>query len=62
MESDLEEKIKLLEEENKVLKERLSKYANPKVSQKKYYEKNKEKILARNSEYKKRKKLKDECV
>jgi len=41
----LKEKVKSLEEENIQLKERLSKYTKQKPSGKKYYEKNKEKIL-----------------
>lgn len=51
----LKEKIKSLEEENIQLKERLSKYTSP-PSQKTYYQKNKEKIIARNAEYAKNKK------
>jgi uncharacterized protein YlxW (UPF0749 family) len=52
---ELKEKVKNLEQENIQLKERLSKYTNPK-SQKTYYEKNKERIIARNIEYAKNKK------
>jgi len=52
---DKDDKIKSLEEENLQLKERLSKYTNPQ-RQKKYYEENKEKIIAHNAEYAKNKK------
>jgi hypothetical protein len=41
----LKEKNKLLEDEVKTLKERLSKYTKQTNSGKKYYEKNKDKIL-----------------
>ena len=57
-ETILKERIKFLEEENKQLKERLSKYTNPERT-KIYYEKNKEKIIARNTEYAKNKKTKE---
>jgi len=50
-----DDKIKLLEQENIQLKERLKKYTNPQ-RQKKYYEENKDKIIAYNIEYAKNKK------
>ena len=52
---ELKEKVKRLEEENIQLQERLSKYTNPQRN-KKYYEENKEKIIAHNMEYAKNKK------
>lgn len=51
----LKECIKQLEEENLNLKERLSKYTRP-ACQNTYYQKNKDKIIARNTEYAKNKK------
>lgn len=51
----LKERVKYLEDENLKLKERLSKYTRP-PSQKTYYEKNKERIISRNTEYAKNKK------
>jgi predicted nuclease with TOPRIM domain len=52
---ELKEKVKSLEQENIQLKERLSKYTNPQRN-KKYYEENKDKIIAHNIEYAKNKK------
>lgn len=51
----LKECIKNLQDEIICLKERLSKYTNPNRT-KKYYEANKERIIARNAEYAKNKK------
>ena len=48
-----EQNDKLLEE-NKLLKERLKKYTCP-ISHKTYYERNREKIIKRNTEYRKNK-------
>lgn len=48
----LQDKITLLEQENSQLKERLKKYTNPE-RQKKYKEKNREKILEYAKEYQK---------
>ena len=46
-----EDKIKLLEEENEILKEKLKKYTAPTRS-KKFYENHKEEIQQKNKEYK----------
>ena len=46
-----EDKIKLLEEENEILKEKLKKYTAPPRS-KKFYENHKEEIQQKNKEYK----------
>ena len=46
-----EDKIKLLEEENEILKEKLKKYTAPTRS-KKFYENHKEEIQHKNKEYK----------
>ena len=51
----LKDRVKNLEDEIIALKERLSKYTNPNRT-KKYYEANKERIIARNAEYAKNKK------
>lgn len=51
----LKECIKTLQDEISALKDHLSKYTNPNRT-KKYYEANKERIIARNSEYAKNKK------
>ena len=48
---DLINKNKLLEEENKELKEKLKKYTSPKRS-KTFYENHKEDVLQKNKEYK----------
>ena len=48
---DIINKVKLLEEENKELKEKLKKYTAPTRS-KFFYEYNKEEILKKNKEYK----------
>ena len=48
---ELINKNKLLEEENKELKEKLKKYTAP-TRHKTYYENHKQKILAKNKEYK----------
>jgi len=50
-ESNLQEKIKLLEEENKELKEKLKKYTAP-VRHKNYYESHKDDIIQKTKEYK----------
>ena len=50
-EPNLQEKIKLLEEENKELKEKLKKYTAP-IRSKFCYENHKEEILQKNKEYK----------
>lgn len=47
---ELANKNKLLEEENKELKEKLKKYTAP-VRHKNYYENHKEEVLARNKAY-----------
>jgi len=47
---DLKEKILLLEKENKDLKEHLKKYTNGE-NNKRYYEKNKEKVKQQGAEY-----------
>ena len=46
-----EDKIKLLEEENEILKEKLKKYTAPTRS-KKFYENHKEELQQKNKEYK----------
>jgi hypothetical protein len=51
-EPNLQEKIKLLEEENKELKEKLKKYTAP-VRHKNYYESHKDDIIQKTKEYKK---------
>jgi hypothetical protein len=48
---ELINKNKLLEEENKVLKEKLKKYTAP-ARHKNYYENHKQEVLAKNKEYK----------
>jgi hypothetical protein len=50
-EAELLEKIKLLEEENKELKEKLKKYTAP-IRHKNYYESHKEDIIQKTKEYK----------
>ena len=50
-EPNLQEKIKLLEEENKELKEKLKKYTAP-VRHKNYYESHKDDIIQKTKEYK----------
>jgi hypothetical protein len=50
-EPNLQEKLKLLEEENKELKEKLKKYTAP-VRHKNYYENHKEDIIQKTKEYK----------
>ncbi len=47
--------------ENKNLKEKLSKYTNPK-SKKEYYQRNREKIIKQNSEYQKVYKSKNKTI
>lgn len=49
---DILNQVKILEEENKELKEKLKKYTAPTRS-KVFYEKHKEEILQQNKEYKK---------
>jgi len=48
---NMQEKIKLLEEENKELKEKLKKYTAP-IRHKNYYESHKEDIIQKTKEYK----------
>ena len=50
-EPNLQEKIKLLEEENKELKEKLKKYTAP-IRHKNYYESHKDDIIQKTKEYK----------
>ena len=50
-EPNLQEKIKLLEEENKELKEKLKKYTAP-IRHKNYYESHKNDIIQKTKEYK----------
>lgn len=47
---ELESKIIALEEENKILKEKLHTYTNPEAK-KKYYEANKDKVKAKSAAY-----------
>ncbi|NIQ15118.1 MAG: hypothetical protein GTO02_12220 [Candidatus Dadabacteria bacterium] len=47
---ELQNKIEVLEEENRILKQKLHTYTNPEAK-KKYYEANKEKVKAKSKEY-----------